>query len=88
MEYGVRYRARAMFGLNFLAFHNASGQSFPFFADHNYRRPYMAWFAAVLVGLVDFHMIREDCAVKLVLNLLHAVQDRPRSAHCSITKEL
>ena len=53
-----------------------------------YRRPYMAWFAAVLVGLVDFLMIREDCAVKLVLNLLHAVQDRSRSAHCSITKEL
>lgn len=48
----------------------------------------MAWFAAVLVGLVDFLMIREDCAVKLVLNLLHAVQDRSRSAHCSITKEL
>ena len=43
---------------------------------------------AVLVGLVDFLMIREDCAVKLVLNLLHAVQDRSRSAHCSITKEL
>ena len=48
----------------------------------------MAWFEAVLVGLVDFLMIREDCAVKLVLNLLHAVQDRSRSAHCSITKEL
>ena len=27
-------------------------------------------------------------SVKLVLNLLHAVQDRSRSAHCSITKEL
>jgi ketosteroid isomerase-like protein len=27
-------------------------------------------------------------AVKLLLNLLHAVQDRSRSAHCSITKEL